>query len=90
MSHARVSRPALAYVGMALHEAPFNEDAEQRPLGEVKTLTLRRTTLLLLQQGPRRGDPATTRVTARCLLVAYPDPYFARPLTCRRPQSVFF
>ena len=37
-THAGVSRPALAYVGMALHEAPFNEDAEQRPLGEVKTI----------------------------------------------------
>ena len=34
MTHSWASRPALACVGIALHEAPFNGDAEQRPLGK--------------------------------------------------------
>ena len=83
MSHSRVSRPALAYVGMALHEAPFNGDAEQRPLGKANLVASAAyhgsTTVAVL---PELAPGASSQLSAflRCS-GAPPAPGLPRPLT---------
>ena len=84
-----VSRPALACVGMALHEAPFNGDAEQRPLGEAKLVDTPAYHLAaayyLAAASPPKGRASLPRVTAHCRLVASPS--HTPPDRCLWPRS---
>ena len=83
MAHSRASRPALAYVGIALHEAPFNGDAEQRPLGKANPIATAAyhssTTVAVL---PELALGASSQLSAflRCA-GAPPGPGLPRPLT---------